>query len=465
MNKSGNRKQNEFDYSSIPNGIEENSHVRLSEQENACGRQGRQAMQSDLRFLPCCASVGMTIQSVVVSGRSGRGGGSCFFYFVNTCAAASATSFCFFRSAQSFRPKGGISNNFTLTNRGFTGHEHYPYLKIINMNGRLYDPVIGRFFSPDQYVANSSFTQDFNRYSYARNNPLHYIDPSGQFIWNSIGNFFFFPARVLAEATTWVNDKINGTGRPNGYFNESYLFGQTEPGARTTIAPCTQLSYGQPGYISQRAEYRPIGFGTDWGRSFLGADNEFHNLVKDWEEKPYERKEGSHKLMWLSKKAAASAGIHFKALGKVILGTYAGEFEGENIYESIAVGKGIYSGGLTLPGRGIIIGEGTFALREKSRQVKALMQHEFGHILQSRLVGLKAFYQVIAPESFASASLDLATNHKWDHDTYWTETWANYMSHQYFGDQSLLNSGSYPVKNISTFNLMRLFAASPFFFP
>ena len=40
--------------------------------------------------------------------------------------------------------------NFTLTNRGFTGHEHYPYFKIINMNGRLYDPVIGRFFSPDK---------------------------------------------------------------------------------------------------------------------------------------------------------------------------------------------------------------------------------------------------------------------------------------------------------------------------
>jgi len=49
------------------------------------------------------------------------------------------------------------------------------------MNGRLYDPVIARFFSPDKYVANSTFTQDFNRYSYARNNPLMYVDPSGQF--------------------------------------------------------------------------------------------------------------------------------------------------------------------------------------------------------------------------------------------------------------------------------------------
>jgi len=73
--------------------------------------------------------------------------------------------------------------NFTLTSRGFTGHEHYSCFKIINMNGRLYDPVIGRFFSPDKYVANSSFTQDFNRYSYARNCPLMYTDPSGEIAW------------------------------------------------------------------------------------------------------------------------------------------------------------------------------------------------------------------------------------------------------------------------------------------
>jgi RHS repeat-associated protein len=63
--------------------------------------------------------------------------------------------------------------------RGFTGHEHYPYFKIINMNGRLYDPVIARFFSPDKYVQNPGFTQSFNRYTYARNCPLMFKDPTG----------------------------------------------------------------------------------------------------------------------------------------------------------------------------------------------------------------------------------------------------------------------------------------------
>lgn len=67
--------------------------------------------------------------------------------------------------------------------RGFTGHEHLDAFQLINMNGRLYDPVIDRFLSPDPYVASSSNTQDFNRYSYCRNNPLLYTDPSGEFIW------------------------------------------------------------------------------------------------------------------------------------------------------------------------------------------------------------------------------------------------------------------------------------------
>ncbi len=64
--------------------------------------------------------------------------------------------------------------------RGYTGHEMLPDFGIINMNGRLYDPLLGRFFSPDNYVQLPGFTQSYNRYSYCLNNPLKYTDPSGQ---------------------------------------------------------------------------------------------------------------------------------------------------------------------------------------------------------------------------------------------------------------------------------------------
>lgn len=69
--------------------------------------------------------------------------------------------------------------SFTF-DRGFTGHEHYDRFKIINTNARLYDPTVGRFFSPDPLVQAPDFTQSFNRYSYCLNNPIMYSDPDGE---------------------------------------------------------------------------------------------------------------------------------------------------------------------------------------------------------------------------------------------------------------------------------------------
>ena len=67
--------------------------------------------------------------------------------------------------------------------RGYTGHEMMPEFGFINMNGRLYDPILGRFLSPDNYVQLPDFSQSFNRYSYCLNNPLKYVDPDGEIAW------------------------------------------------------------------------------------------------------------------------------------------------------------------------------------------------------------------------------------------------------------------------------------------
>jgi RHS repeat-associated protein len=72
--------------------------------------------------------------------------------------------------------------NFETTNRGYTGHEQLDSVQLVHMNGRVYDPVIGRFLSTDQYVQFPHFSQSYNRYSYVMNNPLSYTDPSGEFI-------------------------------------------------------------------------------------------------------------------------------------------------------------------------------------------------------------------------------------------------------------------------------------------
>ncbi|MCK9452643.1 MAG: polymorphic toxin type 23 domain-containing protein [Bacteroidales bacterium] len=69
--------------------------------------------------------------------------------------------------------------------RGFTGHEHLDGFQLINMNGRMYDPVVSRMLAPDNFVQTPDFSQNFNRYSYALNNPLMFTDPSGElFGWD-----------------------------------------------------------------------------------------------------------------------------------------------------------------------------------------------------------------------------------------------------------------------------------------
>ena len=65
------------------------------------------------------------------------------------------------------------------TDRGFTGHEHLDDIGIVHMNGRLYDPLIGRFMQGDPLIQAPNELQSFNRFSYCMNGVLNCTDPSG----------------------------------------------------------------------------------------------------------------------------------------------------------------------------------------------------------------------------------------------------------------------------------------------
>ena len=89
-----------------------------------------------------------------------------------------------------------------ITPYGFTGHEHWDNFALINMKGRLYDPVAGRFLSPDPAVQNTEYGPNYNPYSYCLNNPLKYIDPSGfNYDWfrNGITGQYYFNSELTAE--------------------------------------------------------------------------------------------------------------------------------------------------------------------------------------------------------------------------------------------------------------------------
>lgn len=70
-------------------------------------------------------------------------------------------------------------NTRPRTSRGFTGHEQVDNLGLIHMNGRMYDPWVGRFVQADPIVQDYGNPQSLNRYSYVLNNPLSFTDPTG----------------------------------------------------------------------------------------------------------------------------------------------------------------------------------------------------------------------------------------------------------------------------------------------
>ena len=84
---------------------------------------------------------------------------------------------------------GGIETDglfsTSITNRGFTNHEHLSDSGLIHMNGRAYDPDLGRLMSVDPFISMPENGQSLNPYSYVINNPLKYTDPSGYIFGSS----------------------------------------------------------------------------------------------------------------------------------------------------------------------------------------------------------------------------------------------------------------------------------------
>ncbi|MBY0578942.1 MAG: hypothetical protein K2P57_07850, partial [Burkholderiales bacterium] len=78
---------------------------------------------------------------------------------------------------------------------------------VINMNGRMYDPLLGRFMSADPSIQSPYNLQSYNRYSYCWNNPMVCSDPSGYF---SLGDFF--RAAVAVAAVVYAPELIGAGG-------------------------------------------------------------------------------------------------------------------------------------------------------------------------------------------------------------------------------------------------------------
>src|SRR6056297_2693261 len=84
-----------------------------------------------------------------------------------------------------------------------------PEFGLINMNGRLYDPMMGRMLSPDPDVTYPEVPLSYNRYAYAMNNPVNFLETHGE---NP-----FIPLIILYGATmSWKMAGFEGNSTSNG---------------------------------------------------------------------------------------------------------------------------------------------------------------------------------------------------------------------------------------------------------
>lgn len=122
--------------------------------------------------------------------------------------------------------------------RGYCGHEHLTGLGLINMNARLYDPVLGRFLMADPYVQAPDMTQNFNRYSYCLNNPLRYSDRSGELFGIDDAIIVIVAAAVIGGTANAISNSnnIHSFGDALGYFGIGAAAGAIGAYAGSAIA-------------------------------------------------------------------------------------------------------------------------------------------------------------------------------------------------------------------------------------
>lgn len=167
-----------------------------------------------------------------------------------------------------------------LLDRGYTGHEYLPWFGLINMNARLYDPVLGRFLSPDPYVQMPDFTQNFNRYSYCLNNPLKYVDKDGEFFHLIIG-------AIVGGIFNWASHGFQFNAKGLGYFAVGAIAGAVGAGIGAGISSAIAGGSFGAGFIGSSAAMTAtssfvtgVAIGSGYGFS-SGFINGFGNGLMD----------------------------------------------------------------------------------------------------------------------------------------------------------------------------------------
>jgi RHS repeat-associated protein len=104
---------------------------------------------------------------------------------------------------------------------GFTGQREVASTGLLHFPARAYDPSLGRFLQPDPFVQDPADPQTLNRYSYVRNNPVNFVDPTGYSFRSWLRAAFAAVAAIVVgivapEASPFVFAAIVGTAAAAG---------------------------------------------------------------------------------------------------------------------------------------------------------------------------------------------------------------------------------------------------------
>ena len=149
-----------------------------------------------------------------------------------------------------------------LFDRGFTGHQHLDDFHLINMNGRVYDPILAQFLIPDNYIQAPDYSQSLNRYTYCLNNPLKYTDPDGE-IWHLV------IGAAIGGVMNWAMNGAEFSWRGLGYFGVGAAAGALGAGVGSGMMAASAGSSFGAGFIGSQGAMAAIS--SSYTSSFLSG--------------------------------------------------------------------------------------------------------------------------------------------------------------------------------------------------
>ena len=351
-----------------------------------------------------------------------------------------------------------------MLGRGFTGHEHLSRFGLINMNARLYDPLVGRFLSPDPYVQEPDFSQNFNRYSYALNNPLKYTDESGEFaittmlIVGGVAAAIFGTGNLMAHAIrqddlnngNWAKYFFSGaiagftigilgylgvsgaialSNMPGfwGVMGKTALWGSAGIGGLNTLSTMTGLiggaiNHGKEG-IANEGKIVLGNFYLDENKSFFGQVGEGISRHT------WEILQQSAGYFWSSIRNCWIERVDYYRGATFLTNENSNEHQGVTLggYINADIRAGIPAGVI---------------FEDYVEQYDQVYAHEFGHTIQSRVFGW--MYPIIGLLSLGSAISDYKLHTGHDHNSFFTEVMANRFSAPLF-PHFTWGTSSYPT--------------------